>query len=1269
MDLSAIFRLCSFTTARQMGEKRRRRAAICRRRFRPEGLESRLMFDATGDFNTAIAAAQALYAGQATTEDAAFQSTEETDAMSFASQAQGLGEGLQTDVTADDQTLQTTADGAANTLQSQDAASDQLDENLNQSADTLQQQTIAQAKSDEASQDAGYESQLATQQAGDQADEGSTEAAVDNTYQSTMSADQLQYSSNVAVDQSGFDSTLTTDDDQAAQADATWQNNYTNDVAALASARDSQIAGATPAVDPSVADSDPGYQSALASANDAWTTAEQNATDDYNNGVAAADTSAAGLESAAQSQFSTDQQNIQNTYDSNVTDAQNQFAQAIVPFQTQLNNTLAGDQDTLSSAAQTAMDGYTSDMQTAGDTQSSSQATADATYNAAAQPLIDGYNTWLSGRTATYQGDINSREAQLTSDLASEDKTYNDTINGSPTVTGLLPTEQTAIASANSTYGGQMAGLAATQSSEDAGYWSSYNTTVSGADQTLSTAQDAYNDTVSQIYNDAMQNGTSPDQSALNAAWTTLLAADHAHANSVAGAAQTLTTGLGEDENEFATNQKPDYVQKEDAIAKAEGDYENGEAGAAKLRNDNDADHYASRDADEAEITAAYNDDVATHYESLQAALVPLQQARNDAYDDAEVQYEEDAATAWQTAQGKIEDAVKQQQEDDAAAYENYALQIAGPWANEQNQIAAAEQQRAHDLVGASTTFNNSMEAAVAADVSGNEAAFDQAMSDLESGVTDVNDLLAPAWAAAIIAASGNDADTTTWADAWENFDEQEAAADAQYMAQTVSDQGNDVNQGLAALAKLASQINGENQNLQDDWGAALVTLVTGDVGAAVSANGKFMPQLLSAADSEVDDARAEATKEINADVADDKSHASNDGQDAKAQDAHATTYAQTVLPAGLTAFTSVDDEAAGDVGTLEQDAASYVKAMDGAAVGETSDLVTDGEKMIHTEAGATCDYTIALTAQQVTDNNAAQAADVSAVSAAPDAQFAGESQGGDGYVTAYAMPADPDTFMPDKDLPALWGTISSFMSGVAEFVQNLFSPLLSPAPGGTPSAGGESLANAALNALCGPMFGSGIATLAAGGYLPDTYMIGLQADAGAGIEGQVSADFAIHFTGANPLDWEFGVVESHGIGVRMFGGVSGSFVVSAVQNCNSLNELNGVSGTADLGYTPAGLWSLSAAVGNIGTNGLGLASPICIADNIAGRRPTVYSLSTGPSFSPPNMVEPVSGGYVVTATTVETITPREFLTTMSSWENIQYAAQNYNPWDYWFGD
>ena len=68
----------------------------------------------------------------------------------------------------------------------------------------------------------------------------------------------------------------------------------------------------------------------------------------------------------------------------------------------------------------------------------------------------------------------------------------------------------------------------------------------------------------------------------------------------------------------------------------------------------------------------------------------------------------------------------------------------------------------------------------------------------------------------------------------------------------------------------------------------------------------------------------------------------------------------------------------------------------------------------------------------------------------------------------------------------------------------------------------------------------------------------------------------------------------------------------------------------------------------------------IAPVDNIALRRPTVWSASTGPTFSPPQTVEPVTGGVVVGYTQVETITPREFLTTMTSWQNIQYA---FNTW------
>ena len=150
---------------------------------------------------------------------------------------------------------------------------------------------------------------------------------------------------------------------------------------------------------------------------------------------------------------------------------------------------------------------------------------------------------------------------------------------------------------------------------------------------------------------------------------------------------------------------------------------------------------------------------------------------------------------------------------------------------------------------------------------------------------------------------------------------------------------------------------------------------------------------------------------------------------------------------------------------------------MDGAAVTEIGDLATDGATMMHKEAGATADYDIAMTAQQVTANNAAQTANVAAVLAAPDSLFAGESQGGDGYVSGNFTPPDPDSVMPDKDLPQPPGILASFLAGVSDFAQWLTSPFLSPIPGNLPGGGtgtapsssGEALANAALTTLFGP--------------------------------------------------------------------------------------------------------------------------------------------------------------------------------------------------------
>ncbi|HUY92686.1 MAG TPA: hypothetical protein VMV10_28355 [Pirellulales bacterium] len=1219
------------------------------------------MLDATSDFNAAIAAAQTAYQGDVAAEDAVFQSTEDADASSFASQAQGVGEGLQADVNSDDQSFQATADSAANTLQTQDAASDQTDTTLNQAADDQEQQTVTQAAQADAAVNAADDAQLADEIGPEQAALNATGDADATTFNNTMAADQAQTSANIAADQNSYDTTLTADDAQTEQNDAALQAAYQTQIDDLATATQGQIAGAAPAVDPSVVNDDPNYLATLSQANDVWNSAQQQAQDDIANGEAAADAAAAPLFQAASNQLGGDLQNAQNAYLASVQNAQDQYAQAIAPFQQQLSTGLAAHQDAYNQQVQDATDTYNTEMQTAAGDEATSMGNADAAYNTSAQPLIDGYNTWSAGRASQYTSDINAREAQLAQDLAGETQTYNTA------VTGLAQTEQQGLQAANSQYASDAAGLASTRSSEDAGSQATSGAAIQGADSALASAEQTYNDTVNQIMQQAMDNNLPPDQGALDAAWATLLSAKHGHANTVAAAQEQLLEDEGDHLNEYETNLKAKYVSFVDAVAAAEGGYEQGVAAAAKLRDDNDADHYASRDVDEAEITAGYNDDAATHYEALQLSLAGFQKTRTDAYDDAVKQYGDDGAVAWQKEQKTFEDASQQQGNDDAASYEAYDLATVGPWGAEQNQIAAAEQQRAHDAGVAYANYSAATAAVQVQVMNGYESAYDTAMGDIEAGLEDYADLLAPAWAAAIIAASGNDPDTTIWANDWASADEQQAADNAALLASEAAQQDGDVGQGLSAYLALVSQINAENQNLEDEWGSAVVALVSSNVAAIAGFEGQVLPQVLSTTQDEINAARTEAGKEIDAATLDAKSYDANDDQNAKDHDAHGLTYAQAVLPAALSDFTTVEDEAAGDLGTLADDAAGYVKQLDTAAQDEIDNLVPDGQTMLHGEAGASGDYVIATTADQVAANDAAAAALVQAVSAAADSDFAGEEAGSSYVMTGIYAPDDPGTVQPDKDLPQPQGILASFLSDVGDFARWLASPFYSPLPGNppnggssgnaAPSASGEALAEAAIQALFPNLYAMSL--LSDAGYIPDTYMIGVQGDLwfAGGIAPQVN--LAVQFTGGSPLDWQFGIVPSINGGIKGPGAeYQAGIVASAVLNCNDLNELKGFSSSWGLEANPA-VAGVGVSVSNIGTEVTPNAVaplPFVPVDNITGARPTVIAVSG--SVGPSSEIVGVSAqvGY----TWVETITPRELLTTLGSWENIQNAWDDY---------
>lgn len=485
-----------------------------------------------------------------------------------------------------------------------------------------------------------------------------------------------------------------------------------------------------------------------------------------------------------------------------------------------------------------------------------------------------------------------------------------------------------------------------------------------------------------------MNNGTNPDVSALNAAYATLQAAYHTFTNDTATAAVALQSSLGGDENTFADGEGPLYVTEQDAIATAQGDFDTSEAAADHLRNDNEDQDSADADGQTQNIAAAYDNDVEAKYEALQLALAPLVKTREDAYADAAQQYEDDSLTAWAKLMNTQDDATQAQADADTDAYGAYDLSADGPWQTLQEQLAQADADLADALAKANTTYNTSVTAADVQDAEAYVAAAVSYDNGAEGAENDYINTVAPAWAASIIAASGNDSGTTTWANAWSAYmmavvaDADSAQSQEDSVYQSTEDEILELAPGLSA------QVSAADKTLADQAGAAEVKQVTDDTNAVLACDAVTVPAQVALSKGEIDDAHGEVAAEIKADKQDGQTHATDEDTRDKGYSAAQLAFLQQVDPE-----IASDDEAertkmAGDGNQADQDIAAANKKADAATETEVDDLVPDGEALVDKEAKADKDYVKAEVGQAVDAANAQAAATAAAVAAEPDSDF-----------------------------------------------------------------------------------------------------------------------------------------------------------------------------------------------------------------------------------------------------------------------------------------
>jgi hypothetical protein len=536
---------------------------------------------------------------------------------------------------------------------------------------------------------------------------------------------------------------------------------------------------------------------------------------------------------------------------------------------------------------------------------------------------------------------------------------------------------------------------------------------MQGASQTLSQAQTAYQNTVNQIYMQAEMNHQPPDQGALNAAFATLEAANHAYSNTAAGAAASLTQTLGNDYVTYVQSEETAYVTEQDALNSALGTYDLAQLAAQKTEDDSDADALATCTTNTALINAAYNNDVGTHQEARDLQLAGFQATHDDAYATAQAGYNNAVSVAWQTQTEAYASAGQTRDNADAAAI-----------ASMDNQLADIQQQLSDELSGYGETQVESDAAAQAAYSVAMGKAFDTDSTSYTNALVQADDQevtndvslgqqIVGAITAALTGIYGNDPTVQAEIAAWTQYDNAvfgayqtledgcinaAAAEQANDQSARLTQVNNDSAAEIALADLLAPLAQGsdlandaaiDTQNHQDD--AAIVPFVTAETGANVT----------------------EIQQETTADVTDQQANTAAALLDAFGHIADALTYVQTVLPAMLQASVNETNQAATVTGILAQDADAQEHNDTAAAITEANLLIPAAESAAHKDAVAHQTYfnalaPIAAAAALATANQFA-----AFVAAEPDSNFSSPQQASPVPVQKVQGPQVPDRMTP----------------------------------------------------------------------------------------------------------------------------------------------------------------------------------------------------------------------------------------------------------------
>jgi len=139
---------------------------------------------------------------------------------------------------------------------------------------------------------------------------------------------------------------------------------------------------------------------------------------------------------------------------------------------------------------------------------------------------------------------------------------------------------------------------------------------------------------------------------------------------------------------------------------------------------------------------------------------------------------------------------------------------------------------------------------------------------------------------------------------------------------------------------------------------------------------------------TQIDDARGEVTGEINADVQDGNTHASDEDTRDKAYSAAQLAFLQQADPEIAADEEAETSKSADDTNQAAQDEAAAIKKVDAATEQEVDDLVPAGQTMVDKEANADKTFVKAEVDAAVDAANTAAANTATTVAAEPDSDF-----------------------------------------------------------------------------------------------------------------------------------------------------------------------------------------------------------------------------------------------------------------------------------------